>query len=100
MLTKPRTVCACHLVAAIISARAATLTLFIIAMTSAILLLHAAAGLLAGFLAQRAFFAGFAFLTRFVFGGPSVADVFFRFGCAVQFVSPDRVAVVTIHHSG
>ena len=39
---------------------------------------------------------------RFVFGcGTSGADAFcFRFSCGVHFVSPDRVAVVTIHHSG
>ena len=38
---------------------------------------------------------------RFVFGfGTSGSRwVLFRFSCVVHFVSPDRAAVVTIHHS-
>src|SRR5450432_3059856 len=76
MLTKPRTVCACHSVAAIISARVAPLARFIIAMTSAFLLLRSATGLLAGFFALAAFFGGLAFLARLAFGcGTSGADV-------------------------
>jgi hypothetical protein len=51
MLTKPRTVCACHLVTAMISASVAPLARFISAMTSALLLARSALGLVAVFLA-------------------------------------------------
>src|SRR5579864_267660 len=62
MLTKPRTVCGSHPVAFTISASVAPLARFIIAMTSAFLLVRSAFGLLAGFLAACAFFEDFAFL--------------------------------------
>jgi hypothetical protein len=55
MLTKPRTVCACHLVAAVISASVAPLARFIIAITSAFLLAWSAFGLAAVFLARPVF---------------------------------------------
>src|SRR5579863_5672925 len=89
MLTKPRTVCACHSVAAIISARVAPLARFIIAMTSAFLFGRSAFGLLARFLARPAFFAALAFLVgaRFVFGGgASAPDAFFS-DSVVVFIS-------------
>src|SRR5580692_11138144 len=89
MLTKPRTVCACHSVAAMISASVAPLARFIIAITSAFLLARSALGLLAGFQARPAFFAGLAFLAgvRFVFGcGTSGAGAFFSDSVAV-FIS-------------
>src|SRR5690242_17493111 len=51
MLTKPRTVCACHLVADMISASVAPLARFIRAITSAFLFVRSALGLPAAFLA-------------------------------------------------
>ena len=62
MLTNPRTVCGCHPVAFMISGKAAPFARFIIAMTSAFLLVRPAGGLLAIFLARPAFFADLAFL--------------------------------------
>src|ERR1700676_3286558 len=62
MLTKPRTVCGCHLVAAMISASVAPLARFISAMTSAFLLARSAFNVVAGFLARLAFFADLDFL--------------------------------------
>jgi hypothetical protein len=55
-------------------------------------------GRLAGFFARAGFLADLAFLVRFVFGcGTAGAGAFlFRFGCGVHFISPDRVAVVTL----
>src|SRR5271170_3811796 len=75
MLTKPRTVCACHFVAAMISASVAPLARFISAITSAFLLARSALGLLAGFPARAAFFGGLAFLAiaRFPFGASGSA---------------------------
>jgi hypothetical protein len=78
MQIKPRTVSACHFVAAMISASVAPLARFIIAITSAFLLARSALGLLAGFLV-RDFFAAVAFLAgaRLAFGcGTSGADPF------------------------
>src|SRR5580704_2815378 len=89
MLTKPRTVCACHSVAAMISASVAPLARFINAMTSAFLLARCAFGLPATFLAGPAFFAGLACLAivRFVFGcGTSGAAAFFS-DSVVLFIS-------------
>ena len=62
ILTKPRTVWACHLVAAMISASVAPLARFIKAMTSTFLLARSAFGLLAAFFGWRPFFAVLAFL--------------------------------------
>src|SRR5258707_728423 len=65
MLTKPRTVCFCQAVSSMISVSVAPLARFIIAMTSAFLLVRsAAAGLLA-----TVFLAGFVFLVAFAFFG-------------------------------
>ena len=62
-LTNPRTVCGRQPVAFMISGSIAPLARFIIAMTSAFLLLRSAFGLAAAFLACFAFFAGFVFFT-------------------------------------
>src|SRR5260370_8493336 len=62
MLTKPRTVCGCQPVAFMISGSVAPFARFIIAITSAFLLVRSAFGLVAAFLARPAFFAGLAFL--------------------------------------
>ncbi len=67
MLTKPRTVCFCHPVAPIISASVTNFARFIIAMTSAFLLLRSASGL-AAFLAGLAGFAVFLGLGALFFG--------------------------------
>jgi hypothetical protein len=72
-------------------------------MTSAFLLARFVLGLLASFPARPAVFVGLAFLAvaRFVFGcGTSGADAFFSDSVVVHVVSPDRTAVVTIHHAG
>src|ERR1051326_4148585 len=74
MLTKPRTVCFCHDVSSMISARVAPFARFIIAMTSAFLLLRSAAGL-AAFLAGFAFFVALAF-----FAGLTALAGFFALG--------------------
>src|ERR1700730_12018269 len=55
MLTKPRTVCGCQLVAFMISASVVPFASFIMAITSAFLLVRSAFGLAVGFLAARAF---------------------------------------------
>src|SRR5271166_1932817 len=62
MLAKPRTVWACHLVAAMNSASVAPLARFISVITSAFLLTRSAFGLLAGILARPSFFVSLAFL--------------------------------------
>jgi hypothetical protein len=87
VLTKPRTVCFCQPVASTISARVTPLARFIIAMTSAFLLLRSAAGLQADFLAGLAFFVVFAFFAGFA---PLVAFLGFASGwpCAFQSASP------------
>src|SRR5437667_3121752 len=67
--TKPRTVCACQPVTFMISASVTPLARFIIAITSAFLLLRSVAlpaGFLASFFAGLAFFAGFAPLVTFL----------------------------------
>jgi hypothetical protein len=79
MLTKPRTMCACHFMAAMISASVAPLERFSIAMTSAFLLLRSAFGL-ACFFALAALFEGFAFLTRLLVG------LSFRRRCGVNIL--------------
>src|SRR5450432_2610141 len=104
MLTKPRTVWACHFIAAIISANVAPLERFNIAITSAFLLARCDFGLPACFLARVAIFAGLAFFAdgRLAFGcGASAAGAFFSDSVEV-FISflLDRAAVVTIHRSG
>jgi hypothetical protein len=88
MLTKPRTVCACHLVAAMISANVAPLARFIRAMTSAFLLARSAFGLPAAFLTRAAFFAVLAFLrgVRFVFGCGGPASGVAVFSVSIIFV--------------
>src|ERR1035438_3260037 len=87
MLTNPRTVCACHSVAAMISASVAPLARFIRAMTSAFLFARSVFGLLAGFFAPAGFLAGLAFLVRFVFGCEgSGADGFFSHSAVVVFI--------------
>ena len=92
MLTKPRTVCARHLVAAMISGNVAPLLRFIIAMTSAFLLGRSALGLLAAFLALPAL--GLRSL------GLRLAGLILGCDSAGAHLSLlDRVAVVTIHHS-
>src|SRR5579864_4630722 len=68
MLTKPRTVCGCQPVAFMISGNVAPFARFIIAITSAFLLVRSAFGLAAGFLARAAFFGGLAFLPGLRFG--------------------------------
>src|SRR5258708_19489381 len=65
MLTKPRTVCACQLVTDMISASVAPLARFIIAMTSAFLLVASDFGLPAAFFARGGFFPAFAFFAGF-----------------------------------
>src|SRR5258706_12473611 len=62
MLTNPRTVCACQLVAAMISASVAPFARFILAITSALLLVASDFDLPAAFFAGVAFFAALAFL--------------------------------------
>jgi hypothetical protein len=68
MLTKPRTVCGCQPVAFMISGRVAPFARFLIAITSAFLLVRSAFGLPTTFLARPAFFAGFSFLPGLPFG--------------------------------
>ena len=97
---KPRTVCACHFVTAMISASVAPLARFISAITSAFLLARSAFGLPAAFLDRPAFFAGLilaAVRLAFACVAPgSGVVVFSDIGCVrVHRVSPDRVAVVT-----
>src|SRR5579864_2086397 len=76
---------------------------FIIAITSAFLLVRSAVGLAAGFLARAAFFGGLAFLPRLRFGfaaaGSGVAFTESIAFSLIEFLL-DRVAVVTSHHSG
>src|SRR5882757_9060303 len=92
MLTKPRTVCACQLVDFIISANVAPLARFIIAMTSAFLLVPSDFGLPAAFFAPLAFLAalrrtlGCASVTGLLMFSESIVLIVFSF---------DRFAVVT-----
>src|ERR1700737_2297309 len=75
MLTNPRTVCGCQPVAFMISANVTPLARFIMAITSAFLLVRSALDLPAAFLARAAFFAGFAFLAlRSRFGFAAVGS--------------------------
>jgi hypothetical protein len=73
-----------------ISASVAPLARFIIAITSAFLLARSALGLVTGFLARPAFFAGLALLavTRFVFAPRHLRRrcVLFRFGYVHSFL--------------
>src|SRR5580704_12879848 len=89
-------------VAATISARVAPLARFMRAMTSAFLFARSALGLLTGFFVCRAFFAALTFLAVGLRRGcrasvPSFPGIRL---CWCSSVSPDRAAVVTIHHSG
>ena len=65
MLTKPRTVCGCHLVMDMISASVAPLARFIMVITSAFLWVPSVFGFADGFLARRAFFAALAVFPAF-----------------------------------
>jgi hypothetical protein len=85
----------------LISANVAPLARFIIAMTSAFLLVRSAFGLLAGFLARLAFFAGFALLPALLaplgFAASGAGFLMFSLTIAfslIQFLL-DRVAIVT-----
>jgi hypothetical protein len=100
MLTKPRTVCACQPVAAIISASVAPLARFIIAMTSAFLFVPSDFGLATVFFTWGRLLCGLGFLgglapslgLRLVRG---LADVL-GIDCAHLLFSFDRSAVVTL----
>src|SRR5215469_12799192 len=80
MLTKPRTVCACQFIAPMISFSVAPLERFIIAMTSAFLLLRSTF-CLAFFLARATLLGVLAFVPRLAFGSEAA-----ELACVVPFL--------------
>ena len=110
MLTKPRTVCVCQPGAFMISARVAPLARFIIAISSACLLVRSPALFALLLTARLPFLRGFRFLgrppglggllrlrCRAVLGGRLRGCFDYVFHSCFSLTGP---AVVTIHHSG